>query len=156
MARKRTYSKTLGSAEMQIELTDGLPNLTPALAGLIAQANFISGHNIITHVKTSMVEPKTGRAYPRRGGNVHIASAPGESPAVDTSTYMNSIEYHPVGATEGVVSTNIEYGPHLEFGAPGIGLAPRPHFRPAVLDEQDEYSKNIRHAIEVAAKETQV
>ena len=60
---------------------------------------------VAEHARTDMARAKHGRAYPRPGGRVHIASAPGESPAIDTGYLESSIEVDVNGLTA-VVGTN--------------------------------------------------
>ncbi len=102
--------------------------------------------------------PGTGRTY-MKGKNkniVHVASAPGEPPAVDTGRLMNSISTNwsqsglssgkvgPKAASEDgvmnpgsdanqfkvVVGTRVFYAPYLEFGS--SRMAARPYFRQVV------------------------
>ncbi len=80
---------------------------------------------IETEIKTEMAAPKSGVWY-----GDHQASAPGEAPAIDTGMLVNSIQTE-VKGTEGVVFTNMEYAPYLEFGAPMASIEPRPFFMPA-------------------------
>lgn len=76
-------------------------------------------------IKRDMAQAKSGRMY-----GDHQASAPGESPAVDTSNLINSIQTDMDG-TEGTVYTNAEYAEIMEFGAPMANIAPRPFMAPA-------------------------
>lgn len=69
-------------------------------------------------VKRSMAEPKTGKAY-KRGDSFHIASAPGESPAVDSGNYIGSIQQIFPSTLEALIGTNaaangFPYPVHLE------------------------------------------
>lgn len=93
-----------------------------------------SAKAIETDVKAGMAESKSGRIYE---GNQ--ASAPGEMPAVDTGALMNSIQTEQDGPTKWVVYTNMEYAPHLEYGAPAAGIAPRPFFTPAAERERENF-----------------
>lgn len=81
--------------------------------------------NIEAAMKESMTEPKSGREYKRRG-RVHIASAKGESPAVDTGFLINSIQTDVKGNTEAVITIAAEYAELLEFEMD------RPFVRPAI------------------------
>ncbi|HEV7701264.1 MAG TPA: hypothetical protein VGO43_13615 [Pyrinomonadaceae bacterium] len=56
-------------------------------------------------IKGSMAKPKHGRSY-KRGGKVHIASAKGESPAIDSSNYIGSIQQVFPSPLEGLLGTN--------------------------------------------------
>lgn len=59
-------------------------------------------------------KPKSGREYKRRGGGVHIASAPGESPASDQANLYPSIHSVYPSTLEAVIGTNVPYAPILE------------------------------------------
>lgn len=71
--------------------------------------------------KRRMTEPKHGRLY-----GEHQASAPGEAPAVDTGGLINSIQGVMNSPMSGVVFTDKEYAPVLEFG--GVDMQARPIF----------------------------
>lgn len=83
---------------------------------------------------------KTGRVY-RRGGVVHRASAPGQSPASDTGTLVNSIYVEPDGPARVVVGSRLAYAAYLEFGTQNI--APRPAWVPAVEKLRPEFMAQI-------------
>lgn len=79
----------------------------------------------------SFQEAKSGRVY-IRDGRVHQASAPGESPAVDTEALINSVKVSRPTAGRVIrveVSENVPYAAGLELGTSRI--APRPHMVPA-------------------------
>jgi hypothetical protein len=65
-------------------------------------------------IKLSFSGPKSGRAYNRRG-RIHIASAPGESPAVDTGFLSNSIQTTVKSDYEAEIVIGAEYAEILEF-----------------------------------------
>jgi len=83
-------------------------------------------------VKRMLSQPGHGRAYYR--GNVkHIASAPGEPPAVDTGRLRASITHRVERDGKnfsGLVGTNVEYAKDLEMGT--AKMAPRPFLRPTL------------------------
>jgi len=81
-------------------------------------------------IKRSMDEPKSGRTYVKRGGQVHVASAPGEAPAVDTGNYANAV-FSEQDGQDAVVYTPVEYAVPLEFGS--AKMARRPAFIPAAF-----------------------
>lgn len=105
--------------------------------------------------KTSMTGAKHGRTYRKgaikgrskadRGSTIgykfHRASAPGEAPAVDTGVLMNSIRVQMTSDVEGMVYTNTDYAPVLEFG--GAKMAARPFLGPAGNAERGEHVKQI-------------
>lgn len=101
-----------------------------------------SGHMYITKVEvkeraTSLVVTRTH----------HQASAPGQAPAVDTGTLVNSIstDARP-GALEATVSTPVEYAPHLEYGT--VNMESRPAWIPeAELANRAYFPENMRRAL---------
>jgi HK97 gp10 family phage protein len=92
-------------------------------------------------VKESIGAEKHGIAY-----GTHVASAPGETPAVLTGNLLNSIGSRLIEASDisarAAVGTNAEYAAALEYGTSHI--AARPYLRPAV----DENAENIVGAME--------
>lgn len=48
------------------------------------------GDDLVTAIKDDMAGPKSGKVY-RRRGRIHRASAPGESPAIDSRALVDSI-----------------------------------------------------------------
>lgn len=94
-------------------------------------------------VRLILETAKTGRIY-TRGGISHQASAPGEPPATDTGTLVNSIttEYDE-SKLVGRVVAKAPYAPYLEFGTQT--MEPRPFLRPALA--------NTRKSVEAAIKD---
>lgn len=122
------------------------------------------GYLMETAVKRSMVEG-TGREY-KRGSKIHVASAEGNPPAVDTGRLRASISTNwtksgmsrgkvdpeaevgdGVGAGGGgdrfvvTVGTNVTYGPLLEFGTSKMG--PRPFIRPVFDQFKNKIAKLV-------------
>lgn len=86
--------------------------------------------------KTSMAGPKSGRMY-----GAHRASAPGESPAIDTGNLANSIGTESLGGASHIVYAGTEYALSLEFGSPRV--APRPFFGPAASQAEPEFLRDM-------------
>jgi HK97 gp10 family phage protein len=91
--------------------------------------------------------PKTGRVYTRRGVE-HQASAPGEAPASDTGTLVQSITVE-VNAEKLSVTVNAgaAHAPALEFGTDKI--EPRPYMRVSLAEKRAELEATIAREIEV-------
>lgn len=88
---------------------------------------------IVQHAKLAMAQPKTGRVYKSsRTGQPHVASAPGEAPAVDTGLLTNSINWQVLNPLNVQVSIAAEYAAYLEFGT--VRMARRPYVEPAIND----------------------
>jgi hypothetical protein len=77
-----------------------------------------------------MQEPKSGRVYRN-----HVASAPGEAPAVDSGNLSGQIQKRKMGPSKASVTINTDYGIALEYGSrrkKSGRLAKRPFVRPSV------------------------
>ncbi len=96
-------------------------------------------HNIQGRIRDDMAEEKHGRKY-----GSHVASAPGESPAIDTGFLANSIQVEAEGLTA-IVGTNAEYAEVLEFG--GVHMEPRPFMEPAFEAEAPVFEKALLDAL---------
>lgn len=94
-----------------------------------------------THVKVALQTPGSGEVY-TRGGISHRASAPGQPPAIDTGTLINSIEVGEVTPMQAILGVGAEYGEYLEFGT--SRMEARPFLRPAM----DENEGEILQAVE--------
>lgn len=75
----------------------------------------------VEDMKRSMQSPKRGQM---RDG--HIASAPGESPAVYSTELINSLSVDKIKKSSYEVSADAEHAMYLEYGTHKI--APRPFF----------------------------
>lgn len=102
-------------------------------------------------VKKYQRGPATGIVYekynPRR---THQASAAGEAPATDTGRLASSVTFESTGPLTVEVSTEVEYGPYLEFGTRDI--APRPNWVPSVQEEEPKFNERIERALKRATK----
>lgn len=96
-------------------------------------------------IRQGMAEEKHGREYKKgkkgKKGKTHTASAPGESPAIDTSFLVNSIQVEANGLTA-IVGTNADYAEHLEFGT--VRMEPRPYFGPAFENAAPEFERRLQ------------
>ena len=72
-----------------------------------------------SRIKAKMAEPKTGQRYGK-----HIASAPGEAPAIDSSNLIGSIEEIFPSTLEGKLGTVVAYAPMLESGTSRMEARP--------------------------------
>jgi hypothetical protein len=115
------------------------------LPQVVARINRDAAKAVEQNAKLSMEEPKSGRIYDMGKGKMHQASAPGESPAVEIGKLSNSIDTAQDGRTKWVTYTNVEYAPHLEFGAPNANIEPRPFFAPAVEQERPNWLRALEN-----------
>lgn len=121
---------------MSFKLKSNLGQLNQQLERKAAKLVERTAFNLQTRMRTDMAEEKHGRKYGR-----HIASAPGESPAVDTGFLTNSLQVEAEGTTA-YVGTNAEYAEVLEFG--GVNLEPRPYFAPAFEAELPVFEQGVK------------
>ena len=91
-----------------------------------------TAHDVQLVAKNSMSGPKTGNTY-IRGGRVHVASAPGEAPAIDTGNLVNSIMSKSAGRLSWIVGTNVDYGAILEL------YKSRPWLKPALMGRKKAF-----------------
>lgn len=91
--------------------------------------------------KRRMTGPKHGRIY-----GDHQASAPGEAPAVDTGGLINSIQGIMNSPMSGVVFTDKDYAPVLEFG--GVHMQPRPIFGDVVEDVAESFQEAMSKVLD--------
>lgn len=101
------------------------PELAAALQPAVRAIVLESAAEVETDIKSEMAQPKSGRVYP----NGHVASAPGEAPAMDMSVLAGSVQVEPTGPTSAATYTNQEYSVHLEYGT--HRMAARPAWVPA-------------------------
>lgn len=98
--------------------------------------------------------PKTGKRY-KRGKKWHIASSPGNAPAVDTGQALRSIVMEDrLDAIEVGFKSGAPYMAALEDGATGTGrsrkgvILPRPVLAPSVNSEAPRIERRILNDLE--------
>jgi hypothetical protein len=119
-----------------------IPDLVAAMPGKVKRVVRTTALSIETDMKRRMQGQKSGRLY-RRGGKIHVASAPGEAPAIDTSLLINSIQSTHEGFTSWI-DVFADYGGDLEFGTTHI--APRPYMAPAFESAREEFEEKLGKA----------
>ena len=132
--------------EVKIEL-DGMQQLIGQLAALGTKAQDVVEEvmfDLATDTQAFAIQgiqqgPKSGRTY-TRGTVTHVASAPGQYPATDKGRLVGSVRYVMESPTSYRVGTNVEYGPHLEFGTSRMGARPwlLPSFERAKIGVEKE------------------
>lgn len=121
---------------MGVQLTSKLPQLADAIEKETSRIVRETAFDVERNIKESMAEPKHGRIY-----DGHQASAPGEAPAIDLGSYVNTIQTEMISESLAGVFTNDERGPLFELG--GVKIEPRPHFEPALEAEQDDFERKM-------------
>lgn len=107
--------------------------------GLLAGAHIYEGL-----VKISMTTAKHGLTY-RRGKKSHVASAPGEAPAVDYGLVLNSISVEREG-NDALITTSANISPHLEFGT--ARMQARPFMRPPMTEHRGKILTAVGKTLE--------
>jgi len=98
-------------AEIEVKVVDRTPELMQKLDAAIGRFVVKGSEHINREVRASMAEAKTGTMY-----GTHQASAPGESPAVDSGNYIGSIVIIYPSTFEALIGTPVEYALYLEEG----------------------------------------
>lgn len=96
-------------------------------------------------VRLEMAKPKTGREYRRGKKRVHVASAPGEAPAVDMGLLSNSIRVERTELLTAEVSAGTEYAEPLEFGT--VKMAARPFMGPGAEHVRPRFNSAVDEVI---------
>jgi hypothetical protein len=118
---------------IRVTVKNRTPELMDKLQAAVSRFVGKGAFYIEGEIKSSMAEPKSGREYKRKGGKTHVASAPGESPAVDSNNLIGTIG-PPIfeSALEAKVGTPVEYAQYLEDGT--VNMEPRPVWEKTVQE----------------------
>lgn len=111
-------------AGISITVKDKTPELFQKMEKAVSRFIRKGAFYIQGRLPTSMAEPKSGKAYPRGKEGVHIASAPGESPAVDSGNLTGSISVLIENSLEAKIGTPVEYALYLEEGTSRMAARP--------------------------------
>lgn len=118
-------------------LTRIIANLKPRMGRAVEYAKKRIGDKLSHAQEFRWAQPRTEGRQPYKVGLG--PSKPGEPPKLLTGRLRDSLTGQVTEtATElrGEVGTNTAYGRALELGDPSRGLAPRPHLRNTVIEEQ--------------------
>lgn len=93
-------------------------------------------------VKRGMAASAGGRTYVR-GGRTHVASAPGDMPAIDTTKLIGSLQKRIIsGKAHGFYFTDNAYAVYLEYGT--SKMAARPFMHPAADSAKRSFMRKFR------------
>lgn len=140
---------------------DALAELrAPAQATLLAVGVFLAGE-----LKRTLSGPRHGAVYRiSRTGRLHVASAPGEPPAVLYGNLRNSIGHSSVTWNDWTASIEVgvglgqppaggvnvnSYAARLEFGgvdSRGTRILPRPYIEPTMVRTEQQVSAMLEAA----------
>lgn len=110
------------------------------IQGLVQEINRVTlalVEDVRRRIVVSMRGRKTGRIY-KRGGTVHQASAPGEAPAIDKGTLVNSIEVGSDGRGKYRLTIGAKQAEGLEKGTRKV--AARRFVEPAIVKTVQAFS----------------
>lgn len=97
--------------------------------------------HIQQHVETAMELPKSGNVY-----GSHIASQPGEPPAIDSGDLIGSVEIAMESPTVGSITYTSDHAEAMEFGT--VHVAPRPFLTPGIETERPVFNRAITKILE--------
>jgi hypothetical protein len=117
---------------IEVAIQDNTPELMQRVEAAAGRFVYKGAFYIEGQLRASMNEQKSGRRYPRGKDSFHIASAPGESPAVDSSNFFGSIQVIIGNVLEAKIGTPVEYALYLEDGTER--MAPRPLWEKTATD----------------------
>ncbi|MEZ5421850.1 MAG: HK97 gp10 family phage protein [Pyrinomonadaceae bacterium] len=104
---------------ISITIRDQTPELFQKLNRAIEKFVVKGAGYVEGQLKASMAEPKSGKTYGK-----HTASAPGESPAVDSGNLTGSISIIRASSLEAKIGTPVEYALYLEHGTSRMAARP--------------------------------
>ncbi len=112
---------------MAVKYVSHLPACVALFEAEIDRRVSLACQHMVNATKQTLTGQRTGRIYRVAGTKQkYTASHPGEPPAVRTGRLRNSIKFIMLSRgthVEGVVGTDVEYAPYLEFGT--RRMAPR-------------------------------
>ena len=130
-----------------LNITVVVPDLSQLTTGVrtrVDKAVAEAAEAAANDAKHSMAMSKSGTIYKRRGIS-HVASAPGEPPAIDTGQLIGSVRVTRLEAMRWAVGTNTEYAAHLEYGT--RKMAARPFLRPAAERARPVFMAKVLEAL---------
>ena len=125
-----------------VTLNDKTPRLRDLIKADAGKLALMTAFDIKTHATISMNAEKHGVMHRK-----HVASAPGESPAVHTGTLVNSLAAKPIGEHSAEMSVGAEYGISLELGT--RRMSARPFVRPAAEAAMKMFVKRLKDMFDV-------
>lgn len=119
------------------------PAIAKQLPGIAVQIIGETLGDIDLTVKTGMIASGGGRVY-RRGNRIHIASAPGQMPAIDMEQLISSLSHQIIrGQYKGYYYTDTGYAVFLEYGT--SKMAARPFMTPAAEQARPRFLAKWRN-----------
>lgn len=117
---------------------NNFPKIAAALPKAAAAVVEETVEEIYNDIVADMQAAKSGRSYGVRG--LHTASAPGESPAIDSGELVSSLDTD-VQGTQGAVYTDDPKSVWLEYGT--SRMAARPFMTPAAERARPGFERKL-------------
>jgi hypothetical protein len=93
------------------------------------------------HVETAMELPKSGNVY-----GTHVASQPGEPPAIESGNLVESAAIAMESPTVGSITYTSDHAAAMEYGT--VHIAPRPFLTPGIEAERAAFNAAISDLLE--------
>ena len=126
-----------------------VPRIRAAVVPAVSEALARGAYAIERRTKENMARPKSGRQY-RRGSVVHVASAPGEPPAIDTGALANSLRTAQLAPLRYAVQASTAHARYLYEGT--SRMAPRPFLEPEARELLPEIQREVARVVRRAAR----
>ena len=120
-----------------------IPDVMKIIVNEISEAVQAVPALIENDIKANMNKPHGGRIYKRRTVT-HQASAPGEAPAIDTGTLVNSFQKKTIDTMHAEIYSDMEYALAQELGRPEHNLEPRPYMVPAAQAAHKQITRRMK------------
>jgi hypothetical protein len=127
-------------------LQSNIPTLIRLMRRKAARLATKTALRIEADIKGGMAQPKSGRTYHRKNGRTQQASAPGESPAIDDATLVNSVFVADIDDLTKAVGAAAEQAAVMELG--GAHTEPRPFLGPAFERAAPQFEADLRTIFE--------
>jgi hypothetical protein len=134
---------------MANEFKSNLINLADSLQAVVIGVVVKDGKVAVENIKQRMRSGKSGRIY-----NGHQASAPGESPAVDSGALINSLDVIQVSNSDVAVYSSDPKAPLLEYGT--SKMAARPFLSAESYAMEKRLPQNVESGIKELAEKYKV
>ena len=93
------------------------------------------------NIETAMSLPKSGNVYGR-----HVASQPGEPPAIESGDLVESAEITMESPTVGTITYTSDHAAAMEYGT--VHIAPRPFLTPGIETERPAFNRGVADLLE--------
>jgi hypothetical protein len=139
----------MGSQSTCRVVYNGIPTLRQDLAQDLEKVCSKVTEDMLADMQASMRGIKSGRTY-QRGKNIHVASKPGEPPAIDYGALVNSFWRRKLRPWVWLLGAAMEYALFLEFGT--RKMEARPFFEVIVRKYRPIFDEAVTQVIQRATR----